>query len=128
MANHIERLCGSRGLHATSLHPGGIATDLQIHVPDEEKKRWAGIQAVHDYMKTEAQGASTTVLCAVGKEWDGKGGKYLEDCEVADPEERSRPVLGGSKVIGYAAHAYNPRGEERLWKDSLGMVGLQGAA
>ena len=34
-ANEIERRYGSKNLHTTSLHPGGIATNLQQHVdPD----------------------------------------------------------------------------------------------
>lgn len=124
MANQIERLYGAQGLHALSLHPGGITSGLQKHISDDTKAKWAENPEVNNYMKSPEQGAATTMVAALAKEWEGKGGKYLEDCEEAVPEERSRPALGGKKVIGYAAHAYNPAGEERLWKDSFGLVGL----
>lgn len=73
MANQIERLYGSKGLHANSLMPGGILTGLQAHVSADLVKAWDGFPG----MKSPEQGAATTVLAAVGKEWEGVGGKYL---------------------------------------------------
>ena len=34
-ANEIDRRYGSQGLHATSVHPGGIITDLGRHIDPE---------------------------------------------------------------------------------------------
>ena len=71
-------------------------------------------------MKSPEQGAATTVYAAVGKEWEGKGGKYLEDCGVAGLCESD-----DSLALGHAKHAYNPDGEKRLWQDSGKMVGVE---
>ena len=34
--------------------------------------------------KSPEQGAATTIWAAVGKQWEGKGGKFLEDCSVSE--------------------------------------------
>ncbi|KAI9725444.1 MAG: hypothetical protein M1828_003115 [Chrysothrix sp. TS-e1954] len=120
MANEIERLYASRGLHATSLHPGGIWTGLQQYAFTEEVKAgYMKDEKLANYMKSPEQGAATSVLCAVGKEWEGKGGKYLEDCDVAPPA----PDVPGM-TPGVAKWAFDQQAEETLWKASLGMVGL----
>ncbi|MCJ1394476.1 hypothetical protein MMC18_007354 [Xylographa bjoerkii] len=115
MTNEIERRYGKQGLHGLSLHPGGIMTGLQTYVPDEIKETWKS-DAATKRMKSVPQGAATTVWAAVSSEWEGKGGKYLEDCQ------ESRPVKG---VWGYAPHAFDPEKEGKLWTASLKLVGLQ---
>ncbi|KAL3420735.1 WW domain-containing oxidoreductase [Phlyctema vagabunda] len=117
MANEIENLYSAKGLHGLSLHPGGIWTNLQVHVSEETMKQWKSNPDVDNFMKSTAQGAATTVLAAVGKDFEGKGRLYLEDCDVAGPHK------GG--IEGYKEHAYNKENEARLWKDSLKMVGLE---
>ena len=70
-------------------------------------------------MKSPQQGAATTVWAAIGKEWEGKGGKYLNDCTVADtPQE-------GEVNLGHAPHAYDVEAAEKLWNVSMQLVGLQ---
>ena len=81
MANEIERRYGSRGLHALSLMPGGIATGLQVHM-GEGMQKMMKIPEVHAYMKNAEQGAATTIWAAIGKEMQGKGGLYLEGQSV----------------------------------------------
>ena len=39
-ANGISRRFGGQGLHGLSLHPGGIMTGLQVHLPEEQTKAW----------------------------------------------------------------------------------------
>lgn len=120
MANEIDRRYGPKGLHALSLHPGGIMTGLQIHVSDETKKGWTENEEVGKFFKSPAQGAATTVYAALSKEWEGKGGKYLEDCGVAE-----LAGANASMALGHAAHAYNEEGEKRLWADSCKFVGVE---
>lgn len=120
MANQIERLYGAKGLHGSSLMPGGIFTDLQVHVPAEMKERWMSDPETMRFTKSPAQGAATTVYAAVGKDWEGKGGKYLEDCAVAEPI--SGPEARGAR--GVAEHAYDEEKEARLWKEASRLVGL----
>lgn len=120
-ANHLERLYGSQNLHATSVHPGGIMTGLQIHVP--ELDAMTSEPGVREYMKNVEQGAATSVYAALSEEWKSKGGKYLSDCQEMGPFKGDNAMATGDD--GYAKWAYDPAAEERLWKESLEMVGLK---
>lgn len=119
MTNEIERRYGSSGLHGLSLMPGGIATGLQRHVDPETLKQWSSSEPARKYGKTPAQGAATTITAAFGKEWEGKGGVYLEDCQEAGPVPE-----GGTLAVGVAPHAFDPEGEKKLWALSLKMLNL----
>jgi hypothetical protein len=80
-------------------------------------------EEINKFVKSTEQGAATTVLAAIGKEYDGRGGLYLEDCGEWGP------VKGGKYTVldgGYEEHAFDEEGEERLWEVSLRMVGLEG--
>lgn len=79
-ADEIERRYASHGLHATSLHPGVIDTPLSKHMPAGEMQSCQGLKSFQKLMKSTEQGAATTVWAAVGKEWENKGGRYLNDC------------------------------------------------
>lgn len=118
MANEIDRRYGAKGLHGLSVMPGGIMTGLQKHVPGlaEMTKQ----EAVRKMMKSPEQGAATTVYAALSKEWEGRGGKYLEDCGEAELTASTDAL---SK--GYAPHAYDEKAEKKLWTDSLKFVGLK---
>jgi NAD(P)-dependent dehydrogenase (short-subunit alcohol dehydrogenase family) len=119
MANEIERRYGSKGLHGFSLMPGGIASDLQRHVDPETLKQWGSSEPAQKYMMSPAQGAATTITAAFGKEWEGKGGVYLEDCQKAGPIPE-----GGTLAVGVAPHAFNPEGEKQLWDLTIKMLNL----
>jgi hypothetical protein len=75
-------------------------------------------------LKSSKQGAATTVWAAVGKEWEKKGGKYLEDCKEADRGQDDGQTFG----TGWVKQTYNTMEEGRLWKDSLKFVGLESQA
>lgn len=112
MANEIERRYGHRGLHATSVHPGGIMTELARHISPEALAGFTSNPGLMKNLKSPEQGAATTVWAAIGKQWEGTGGKYLLDCTV------------GEDGKGCVAHTYKPEDEARLWKDSLKIVGV----
>lgn len=119
MANEIDRRYKSQNLRAFSLHPGGIWTGLQIHMANKEE-----LQAnpeVQRSMKSVQQGAATTVWAAVGRELEGMGGVYLDDCQVA----RKAVKGGGLGMAGYAEWAYDEEGEGRLWRDGCGILGVE---
>ncbi|PYI11804.1 short-chain dehydrogenase/reductase [Aspergillus sclerotiicarbonarius CBS 121057] len=117
MASEIERRYGSCGLHATSLHPGVIATSLGRHMTEEQIQGLLHDETVLKVLKSPAQGAATTLWAAVGSEWEGKGGKYLADCAEAVQAEEDGHV--GRTCVSYT---YSPEEEGRLWRDSLQMV------
>ncbi|KAI0529997.1 short chain dehydrogenase [Xylaria digitata] len=118
MANYVDRNFGPLGLHALSLMPGGIITGLQKHVPEEIRASWDKIPEVRNFLKSLEQGAATTVLAAVGKEWEGKGGKYLEDCRVALFEPLVETMMGVSK------YAYDETKEDKLWELTRRILAL----
>lgn len=67
------------------------------------------------------QGAATTVWAAIGKEWEGKGGKYLEDVsESAGPKDETDPLSNG-----YAKYVYDAEAARKLWAVSLDLVGMK---
>ena len=117
MANEIERRYGSKGLHGLSVMPGGIMTGLQVHVIDQISKSLDGVQ---NYMKSPQQGAATTVYAALSKEWEGRGGRYLEDCQEGQETNDPSPI-----ALGHHPRAYNEQGEKKLWSDSLGFIGIK---
>lgn len=122
MANHIERRYGHKGLHATSLHPGGIATNISQHVnPEVVAMIIERLKTGANILKSAEQGAATTVIAAIGKEWENKGGKYLENCA----ESQKGPDDYDGFGMGWTRQMYDAENEVRLWKDSLKMLGLQ---
>nr|POE76149.1 retinol dehydrogenase 12 [Quercus suber] len=127
LANTIERRFGARGLHATSLHPGGIWTALQEHMPADVMAAHKANPTVSRYMKSPAQGAATSVYAAVSAEWRDKGGKYLADCVEQGPKKQneSEKALGDE---GYSEWAFDEEKEERLWRDSCELVGWKESA
>ena len=122
-ANEIDRKYGARGLHAWSLNPGSIATTgLGLHLSDEVKGALMGDEALMKTVKTEEQGAATTVWAALASELDAKGigGKFLEDCCIIGKWDGVTAWMSG-----YGELAYDEEGERKLWKASAKMVGLE---
>ncbi|PLB47337.1 putative short-chain dehydrogenase/reductase [Aspergillus steynii IBT 23096] len=121
MANELERRYGGVGIHATSVHPGLVDTPLGRYLPAEHVEAMLRNEAVMRALKSPEEGAATTVWAAVGREWEGRGGRYLADCREAE----WGPDDGDRMSSAYTGHTYCPREEGRLWRDSLEMVGLE---
>ncbi|QGI87677.1 hypothetical protein CEK25_002633 [Fusarium fujikuroi] len=119
-ANEIERRYASEGIHAWSVQPGGVLTDLGKHLSEEQK---SGL-AVDPYLKTiwklPDQGAATSVWAAVAQALEGQGGKYLEDCQIVGKWDPSSPLY----ARGHGEHACDTEKAARLWDKSLEWVGL----
>lgn len=78
------------GVRAFSVHPGGIFTPLQRHLPDEEMIAlgWKSPDGsipdlIQKMFKTPEQGASTSIWAATSPKLAGLGGVYCEDCDIA---------------------------------------------
>jgi NAD(P)-dependent dehydrogenase (short-subunit alcohol dehydrogenase family) len=101
------------GITVNALMPGGIRTNLQRYVTDEELNRLrAQISSSEEVRwKTPGQGAATSVLVATSPLLDGIGGRYFEDCNEA---ALNQP---GSRR-GVAAYALDPDAAAHLWKVS----------
>jgi len=89
-ANALDRREAANGIRAFSVHPGGIFTPLQRHLPEEEMVAlgWKNAdgtipERVKAMFKTPEQGASTAVWAATSPKLDGMGGLYCEDADIA---------------------------------------------
>jgi NAD(P)-dependent dehydrogenase (short-subunit alcohol dehydrogenase family) len=123
LANEIERRYGSQGLHALSLHPGIINTNLAKYMTQEMKDFMGNHPVFQKRLKSVAQGAATTVYAAVSKDWEGKGGKYLYDCAEAGPVRPDSDYM--SVDDGYAEWIYDQDKASKLWTESIKLVGLE---
>ena len=122
LASEIESRYGDRGIRGLSVHPGFIHTPLERHIAsDPQAQQFIGNPEAAKLWKSPEQGAATTVWAAVGKEWEGRGGKYLEDMREAnpfDPDNAWDPLY----AAGYAKYAYDEQVTKQLWADSLAMI------
>jgi NAD(P)-dependent dehydrogenase (short-subunit alcohol dehydrogenase family) len=120
MSNAIERKYGSKGLHSTSVHPGVIHTGLSQHMDPDILAAMGTEPDLGLSMKSVEQGAATTVWAAIGKEWENKGGQFLSDVNTTTLTNTDK-----FWKMGHAAWAYDAEKENRLWEDSLKIVGVQ---
>jgi NAD(P)-dependent dehydrogenase (short-subunit alcohol dehydrogenase family) len=112
----LDRRLGNRGVHANALHPGGIMTELSRHLQGEDweflQKRTSGMK-----FKSVEAGAATQVLAATAPEFEGRGGLYLEDCQIAAVDDAP------GALSGVKSYALDPQNAERLWEVSETLVG-----
>jgi NAD(P)-dependent dehydrogenase (short-subunit alcohol dehydrogenase family) len=127
-AVEFDRRHQANGIRAAAVHPGGIPTELARHLTaevGEQVARLSGISAGSSTSlssryprKTIPQGAATSVWSAVVADADLIGGRYCEDChvaEVAGPSDTGRS--------GVFAYALDPARARALWNKSEQMVG-----
>ena len=146
-ALELDRRLGDRGVHAWSVHPGVIMTELSRHLTAEDLQWMAdrarasrgetggdeagGDEAAGDEagggpdlsafeFKTVPQGAATSVWAATAPGLEAHGGAYLEDCSVAEASDDP------ARASGVQSWARDPEQAARLWDLSLRMVGLAG--
>ncbi|MFM9918031.1 SDR family NAD(P)-dependent oxidoreductase [Lacisediminihabitans sp. H27-G8] len=127
-AIRLDALGAPFGVRAFAVHPGGIMTELQRHLPREEMiaSGWMTEDGtVNDRFKTPEQGAATSVWAATSPQLDGEGGVYLEDCDIAEPTAAGTPE---ARVRGVDAHAIDPADAERLWALSAELTGVDAFA
>ncbi|MFF0186328.1 SDR family NAD(P)-dependent oxidoreductase [Streptomyces sp. NPDC005244] len=126
-AVELDRLGRDSGVRAFALHPGGILTPLQRHLPKEEmvERGWIdenGEPLHPEAFKTPQQGAATQVWAATSPRLDGLGGVYCEDCDIAEPAPAD-----GSRT-GVKPHATDPEQATRLWALSAELTGVNAFA
>ncbi|KAM5354551.1 hypothetical protein ACJ41O_001198 [Fusarium nematophilum] len=82
-ANEIEPRFGPEGIHAWSVQPGVVISDLTRNMPEEERQEELSNPLMKGIFKNAAQGAATTVWGAVAAVLEGQGGGYLEDFQIS---------------------------------------------
>ncbi|QCO99218.1 SDR family NAD(P)-dependent oxidoreductase [Arthrobacter sp. 24S4-2] len=123
-AVQLDFLGRDSGVRAFAVHPGGIMTELQRHLPREEMVAagWMDERGTVDArFKTPEQGAATSVWAATSPLLLGKGGVYCEDCDIAEPTKAGSPE---ARIRGVDAHAVDPADAARLWTLSAEMTGV----
>ncbi|WP_406631844.1 oxidoreductase [Amycolatopsis sp. WGS_07] len=122
-AVHFDALGQGYGVRAFSLHPGKIITGLQreMTLRAQIDRGWLDEHGniVGDGFKTPSQGAATGLWAATSPLLDGRGGLYLEDCDVARVSAPGTPMDDG----GVRAYAIDPDEAARLWELSLAATG-----
>lgn len=117
------RLANSGGM-AFAVHPGGIMTPLQRHLPTEEMVAlgWLNAQgeisdSARAMFKTPTQGCTTTLWAATSPLLEGKGGVYCEDCNIAAVSD-GEPV----RYRNVEPYAVDTDSAERLWALSEALL------
>jgi NAD(P)-dependent dehydrogenase (short-subunit alcohol dehydrogenase family) len=129
-AVEFDRRHKAAGIRATAVHPGGIATELGRYAyaePDALQKRIDQINAERAaagkpalLLKSVPQGAATSVWAGVVAPADVVGGRYCENCHVA---ERLEGDTTGEVNEGMRPYALDPEHAKALWAKSEKMVG-----
>lgn len=126
-AVEFDRRHKAGGVRATAVHPGGIRTELSRYMTQADEEALIGsVNAAHAAaglppfeFKTIPQGAATSVWAAAVADADAVGGRYCEDCHVAELQD-GEGIRGGVRPYALdAAHA------KALWAKSEELVGEQ---
>jgi NAD(P)-dependent dehydrogenase (short-subunit alcohol dehydrogenase family) len=123
-AVEFDRRHKARGVRAAAVHPGRIQTELSRYMTPEVRDRLVAHVGASlpkgapplSY-KSIPQGAATSVWAACVADAQAVGGRYCEDCHVA--EISSAPGLRG----GVQPYALDPQRAQALWQKSEQLIG-----
>ena len=124
-AVEFDRRHRGEGIRAAAVHPGGIQTELGRHMTPEliqnmiksiEDANKAGGAPAFQW-KTIPQGAATSVWAGCVAPADAVGGRYCEDCHVAELQDNP------NARSGVRAYALDPEHAKALWAKSEELVG-----
>ena len=129
-AVEFDRRHKADGVRAAAVHPGGIATELGRYAYpdlaamqkriDELSAESAAAGRPAFKLKSIPQGAATSVWAGVAAPAEAVGGRYCENCHVAEVlvSEAASPFSEGVR-----AYALDPDRAKALWAKSEAMVG-----
>jgi len=120
-AVELDRRHSARGVRAAAVHPGGVLTELTRHMTRELSGRMLAMvraesdsSSVQRGFKSVPQGTATTLWAAVTAPADLVGGRYCQDCNVAEVTTK------GSGVRPYAVDRERAK---LLWAKSEELLG-----
>ena len=124
-AVEFDRRHRGHGIRAAAVHPGAIQTELSRYMTAESRDKL--IAAINETQKTHGgapfayksvpQGAATSVWVAAVAPAAAIGGRYCEDCHVAEIKE------GEGLRGGVRPYALDPGKAAALWAKSEDLVG-----
>lgn len=121
----MNKRLAEHGGRAFAVHPGGIMTPLQRHLPSEEMVALGWMnedgelsEDAAKMFKSITQGASTTLWAATSPALRTRGGEYCEDCDIAALADADEP----SRFDKVQPYAVDEASAERLWAMSEEMV------
>jgi NAD(P)-dependent dehydrogenase (short-subunit alcohol dehydrogenase family) len=125
-AVEFDRRHKKRGVRAAAVHPGAIQTELGRYMGPEKlqklvdqiNQRLAEAGKGPFQWKTIPQGAATSVWAGIVAPTEEIGGRYGENCHVAQLVPNDVNFSEGVR-----AYALDPKNAEALWKKSEEMVG-----
>jgi NAD(P)-dependent dehydrogenase (short-subunit alcohol dehydrogenase family) len=124
-ALEFDRRHRDAGVRAIAVHPGGIRTELTRHLTPPVMQQLTGLMGPDQTAalasakwKSIPQGAATSVWSAVVADAQTVGGRYCEDCQIAEIVPESDRGL-----VGVRAYALDPARARALWAKSEQMVG-----
>lgn len=121
-----DRRFRPRQVRAAAVQPGGIRTPLLRHTSPDVMQEMMREMATHSQgradgtqdeptpVKTVEQGAATTVWAAFVASAEEVGGRYCEDCHVAD--------VAAEGSAGVRPYAVDPERARALWEMSEDLV------
>jgi NAD(P)-dependent dehydrogenase (short-subunit alcohol dehydrogenase family) len=122
----------ARGIRAAAVHPGGIRTELSRYM--EPRALEAMIERINKLneaaaaegkppfqFKSVRQGAATSVWAGLVAPSDAIGGRYCENCHVAEVVPDNVEITVASE--GVRGYALDPTHAEALWAKSEEWVG-----
>ena len=120
----LDMKYADQGLRAFSVHPGGILTPLQRHLPNEEMQALGWTDADGNLseqaaamFKSPTQGCTTTLWAATSPALAAIGGVYCEDCDVSNLATEDSP-----RFFDVAPWAASEEGATRLWDLTEAML------
>ncbi len=113
-AVEFDRRHSNRGVRATAVHPGAVVTETTRKLIEAQPSAASAFT-----WKTVKQGAATSIWAGFVAPANKVGGRYCEDCRVA--EVIDDPAIG----FGVRSYALNLKRAQALWLKSTEMVGEQ---
>lgn len=121
LARKVADALGDVGVKAFAVHPGLIVTDLGRFMTPEDRERTA--RELKDYQqfmqpfKSVASGAATTVWAATSPLLEDRDFAYLEDCKVAEIQDK--PNFG----FGVMRYAIDSEQAAKMWTEAEKLLG-----
>ena len=111
-AVEFDRRNRERGVRAAAVHPGAVLTETTKKLINAQPSAASAFT-----WKTVSQGAATSVWAGCVARADEVGGRYSEDCHVAEVNDDP------NVTTGVRSYALDPAGAAALWHASERMLG-----